>query len=124
MTLLTLLLACAGAPAPEPQPAAAASTAAQQAPPPPTSLADGVVIWLAPGTHHDSKVELVCMGDAPYRERFDLSQGRVGFPGVPEGADCTVYFKGGAPAQFAPVRRGQVLRCNIVGTTATCEDST
>ena len=33
---------------------------------------------------------------------------------------CTMFFKGGPPAQYKPVRGGASYTCKIVGTTAVC----
>jgi hypothetical protein len=68
-------------------------------------------------------IELVC---GLWRDRQTLQMdgagigGTVWFQAVPAG-DCTVYFKGGSPAQFGPVNGGDALRCKLIATTAVCE---
>lgn len=62
-------------------------------------------------------VEVVC--PSGFRQRTALSGGKGSVPSVPQEA-CTMYFKGGAPAQFAPVSGGRSLNCSIRGTTAVC----
>ena len=64
-------------------------------------------------------VELIC-GGGSYRLRQAFSAGVTKFGGVP-GGQCTLYFKGGIPAKFAPVSRGKSYNCSIIGQTAVCE---
>ena len=70
-----------------------------------------------------TSIELVC---GLWRDRQTLRMdaagigGTVWFQAVPSG-DCTVYFKGGSPAQFGPAHGGDALRCKLVATTAVCE---
>lgn len=76
-----------------------------------------LVITLAGTEHHTQGLEVDC--PSGFRERAPLTSGQGSFAYVPK-EDCTLWFKGGAPAQFSPVRGGQTLDCEIVGTTALC----
>ncbi len=68
-------------------------------------------------------LELVC--PSGHRDRVSLVRDAAGIGGtarfdqVPE-ESCTLHFKGGSPAQFAPVQGGQALSCNLQATTAVC----
>jgi hypothetical protein len=64
-----------------------------------------------------TSVEVTC--PSGYRQRASISAGKASFSGVPSDS-CMLYFKGGAPAQFGPVRGGQSLKCSIQATTAVC----
>lgn len=64
-----------------------------------------------------TSVEVVC--PSGFRQRSALAGGRGSIASVPQ-EDCTLYFKGGAPAQYKPVRGGQSLSCSIQGTTGLC----
>jgi len=55
------------------------------------------------------------------RERATLSNGTAMVKGIPTDEDCTLYFKGGMPVQFHPVRGGQSLTCTFEGATASCK---
>lgn len=77
-----------------------------------------LVVQLVGTEHHTQGLEVDC--PSGFRERTPLMGGEGRFAYVPK-EDCTLWFKGGVPAQFGPVRGGQTLACEIVGTTAICE---
>lgn len=62
-------------------------------------------------------VEVVC--PSGFRQRTALSGGKGSMASVPN-ESCTMFFKGGPPAQYKPVRGGASYTCKIVGTTAVC----
>jgi hypothetical protein len=66
-----------------------------------------------------SAVELNCSAGS-YRKKMPFSGGVARFSGVP-GSNCELYFKGGIPAKFTPVRAGKSYSCSIIGTTAVCK---
>ena len=76
-----------------------------------------LVVSLLGAEHHTQGLEVDC--PSGFRERTPLSAGQGRFAYVPK-EDCTLWFKGGVPAQYGPVRGGQTLDCEIVGTTAVC----
>ncbi len=55
-----------------------------------------------------------------FRQRTAISGGTGTLQGVPL-ESCTLFFKGGAPAKYGPVKGGQTLTCSITGTTAVCK---
>lgn len=123
MSLMMLsLLACAASSArpPEAEAAAAAEPELPEvvAPPPAPASDDAMRVFLMSGSHHSTAVELVC--PSGFRHREGLEGGWVSFEGVPAGEDCTLYFKGGAPAKYEPVQGGQDLKCQIAATTGVC----
>ena len=65
-----------------------------------------------------SAIEITCPGG--FRKRASLGGGVGSISDVPQ-ENCSLYFKGGAPAKFAGVSGGRTLNCAIVGTTATCQ---
>ena len=73
-------------------------------------------IELAPGVYA-LKADVQCPGG--FHVRVPFESGVAMIHDVPD-LDCTLRFKGGAPARFGPVRGGQSLMCDLVGTTATC----
>lgn len=104
-------------PAPAPAPARPRTPSAPRAPTPaPASGPATLTVKLADAGGANA-VEVVC--PSGFRQRSALSGGSGSIASVPQ-EKCTMYFKGGAPAQFGPVRGGQSLNCNIVGTTAVC----
>lgn len=129
--ILTLIIGCAGRhSAPEAATVAPTSTAPATA----NATADGwtgagapaktsLAIALDDAGAGTTAIELVC---GLWRDRQTLQMdaagigGTVWFQAVP-GGDCTVYFKGGSPAQFGPAHGGDALRCKLVATTAVCE---
>ncbi|MCB9794015.1 MAG: hypothetical protein H6741_14970 [Alphaproteobacteria bacterium] len=119
---LLSLLACGGASKQAPE--ASASTAGESAlpevvqPPAPPANANELRLFLMSGSHHATAAELIC--PSGYRLRVPLEGGWARFEEVPAGEDCTVYFKGGAPANFEPVQGGQDLKCQISATTGVC----
>ena len=101
------------------RPRAPAAPASSRRPSSNTSSAGrGAVIVKLPDSTQSSAVELVCAAGA-YRLRKSFAGGVASFSGVP-GGSCTLYFKGGIPAKFAPVTAGRSYTCNIIGTTASC----
>ena len=63
-----------------------------------------------------SWLELTCASGA--RLRADVVENTAVFEAVPD-EDCTLLFKGGAPAKYRPIRWG-TWRCNLTDTTAVC----
>lgn len=69
-------------------------------------------------------VEVSC--PSGYRTRASLLPTLGGTVGVARATNlpdeaCELWFKGGTPAAFSPVRAGQDLRCTVQGSTALCE---
>lgn len=62
-------------------------------------------------------IELSCSGG--YRMRKAVNAGTVTFRNVPD-SPCSLYFRGGVPARYSPVRPGQELTCQLIGSTAIC----
>lgn len=121
--LLVPLLACARhAPAPPPPPPPAPVVAPAPVPDTtrvPEGVPQGMLrVRMEGDAGHNHSVELVCP-QAGYRARAPLAEGRAELNGAPV-EDCTLYFKGGVPAQFSPVRGGDQLVCTLVATTAVC----
>ena len=120
--LLLFICACATKEAPDTTAAAPAVTAAQQAeftgPPPAPSRDSELRLYLHPGSHHSTAAEVVCPSD--YRVRVPLLGDWAAFEGLPANEDCAVFFKGGAPAKYEPVRGGEDLKCKIAATTGVC----
>lgn len=124
---LGLAVACGPKEAPPPPPAAAAAPALQATPLPEVDTAapraDEVLVRVHPG--RAVGLELVC--SEGYRERVTLGTGDAPtwlwgrFEGV-AGSECTLHFKGGAPARHLGVRPGAALTCDLVGSTAVCGD--
>ncbi|MAY81656.1 MAG: hypothetical protein CL930_12835 [Deltaproteobacteria bacterium] len=83
------------------------------------SAGRGTVIVTIKDASQASAVELVCSAGS-YRKRQSFSGGVARFSGVP-GSNCELYFKGGIPAKFTPVRAGKSYGCSIIGTTAVCK---
>lgn len=78
----------------------------------------GAVTVILTGAARATSVEITCPGG--FRDRGEFAQGVAVVPAVPP-EDCTVRFKGGPPAKYAPVRGGQSLSCSFQGTTALCK---
>lgn len=121
--LLVPLMACTSrAPAPPPAPAPAEPVAPASIPDTtrvPEGVPQGMLRVRVEGdAGHNHSVELVCP-QAGYRDRAPLAEGLAELNGAPV-EDCTLYFKGGVPAQFTPVRGGEQLVCTLVATTAVC----
>ncbi len=104
------------APAPAPKPKVKSSTP-KAAAPAPSSGPGTLTVTLADASQATS-IEVNC--PSGFRQRSALSGGRGSIASVPQ-EKCVLYFKGGAPAQFAPVNGGRSLSCSIVGTTAVCK---
>lgn len=100
---------------PAPKPKAKAST---PKPAPAPSSGPGTLSVTLADASQATAIEVVC--PSGFRQRSALSGGRGSIASVPQ-EKCTMYFKGGAPAQFAPVGGGRSLSCSIVGTTAVCK---
>jgi hypothetical protein len=64
----------------------------------------------------NSSVELVCSSK---RDRASFRGGAASFSGVPN-EDCQLFFKGGVPGKYGPVRGGQSVTCEMIGSTANC----
>lgn len=60
--------------------------------------------------------ELSCASG--WRARSDVVENTAVFDGVPK-EDCTLLFKGGAPARYRPIGWG-TWRCSLADTTAVC----
>lgn len=68
-------------------------------------------------------VEVSC--PSGYRTRATLLPTLGGTIGVARATNvpdepCELWFKGGTPAAFSPVRAGQDLSCTVQGSTAIC----
>ena len=61
-------------------------------------------------------LELKCPNG--FRERSAIKVNTAVFYAVPD-EQCTLYFKGGVPAQYSPINTGTYY-CSISGTTAVC----
>jgi hypothetical protein len=61
-------------------------------------------------------LELTCSGG--FRSRVEIALNTAVFEGVPS-EECTLFFKGGVPAKFRPIRAG-TWSCGLSGTTAVC----
>ena len=66
-----------------------------------------------------TSVEVTCSSSG-FRQRAAISGNTATVSNVPQ-ESCTLHFKGGAPAKYSPVRGGQSLSCNIIGTTGVCK---
>lgn len=63
-----------------------------------------------------ASLELTCSDG--FRSRVDISLNTAVFESVPD-EECTLFFKGGVPAKFRPIRAG-TWSCGLSGTTAVC----
>jgi hypothetical protein len=91
--------------APSPRPARASST--------------GTVTIMVPEGQRFTGVEIKCDGSG-FRNRGAFSGQSARVQDVPN-ESCTLYFKGGAPAQFRPVSGGRSYSCEFPAPgTATC----
>jgi hypothetical protein len=63
-----------------------------------------------------SALELTC--SEGFRARADVSLNTAVFDGVPD-EECTLFFKGGVPAKFRPIRQG-TWSCGLSNTVAVC----
>lgn len=104
-------------PAPAPAPKPKAKTTTPKPAPAPSNGPGTLTVVLADATQATA-VEVVC--PSGFRQRTALSGGKGSIASVPQ-EKCTMYFKGGAPAQFAPVNGGRTFSCSIIGTTAVCK---
>jgi Ca-activated chloride channel family protein len=77
----------------------------------------GVATIRVPAAQPFTSVEVKC---SAVRARANFVDGVARVPDVPTNEDCTVFFKGGVPAQFKPVRGGMLLDCVVVGGTTRC----
>ncbi|MBL8614121.1 MAG: serine/threonine protein kinase [Deltaproteobacteria bacterium] len=96
---------------PKPKPASGGAA------PAPAPRANGGSVSVRLSGAPNTSFEVSCPGG--FRGRGSLSGGAGSVSGVP-GEDCTVYFKGGPPAKYGPVRGGQSISCTIEGNTAIC----
>lgn len=116
--VLLLFLGCARAPEPT-------------APPPPPPPEVDPARALEPGElqvrlHNPESlrsVEVSC--PSGYRTRATLAPTLGGTVGVARASNlpdeaCELWFKGGTPAAFSPVRPGMDLSCTVTGATAVC----
>ena len=119
MTLIILLLlGCARTPE---------ATAPPPAPPPEVqpdrALEPGELQVRLANPDSLRSVEVSC--PSGYRTRPTLVPTLGGTVGVARASNlpdepCELWFKGGTPAAFSPVRAGQDLRCTVTGATAVC----
>ncbi len=63
-----------------------------------------------------ASLELTCSDG--YRTRAEVSLNTAVFDGVPD-EECTLFFKGGVPAKFRPIRAG-TWSCGLSSTVAVC----
>lgn len=56
--------------------------------------------------------------DGQFRERVTLTENTAVFDHVPS-QECTLLFKGGVPAKYAPLKYGTYY-CSLTGATAVC----
>jgi hypothetical protein len=85
-----------------------------EAPAPP--LPPGQIkVLVAEGLPHPT-VELTCPGG--FRQRAAVMEHAALFTGVPD-EDCDLFFKGGAPLRYRPLRYG-TWACSVVANTAVC----
>ena len=133
--LAVLLLAGCGGKEPPPQaapvqatrePVAATAAAESEAWTEPTSAPkrDEIAVGITDITGGVTSVELVCTAGHRDRQAVIPDAARIGgtvwFRGVATDS-CTLWFKGGQPAQYGPVKGGTAWLCTLVGTTAVCE---
>ena len=116
--LLILVSACA----PPPPPAAPAAAAPPEvSPDAPLEPGELQVRLSQPGSIR--AVEVACPDGYRSRATLTLTMGDtigVGrLSNVPDQA-CELWFKGGTPAAYGPVRPGQDLRCTVQQSTALC----
>lgn len=104
-------------PAPVPTAKPKPKSTTPKATPAPSSGPGTLTVILADASQATA-VEVVC--PSGFRQRSALSGGKGSIASVPQ-EKCTMYFKGGAPAQFAPVSGGRSFNCSIIGTTAVCK---
>lgn len=86
----------------------------EEAPAPP--LAAGELRVLVTERVNNTALELTCPGG--YRQRSVVADHSARFTGVPN-EDCELWFKGGAPLRFRPVRPA-TWTCDVVSATAVC----
>lgn len=83
-----------------------------------TALSPGEVKITISEAFNATMLELNCRGG--YRERVAISGYQGSFASVPEGDDCTLSFKGGAPGQYRGITPG-VWQCDKQGTAVFCK---
>lgn len=64
-----------------------------------------------------TEMELSC--DSGYRSRVPVVEHQGTFTGVPEGDECTLNLKGGAPLKYRPLSPG-AWQCHLVTGTLLC----
>jgi serine/threonine protein kinase len=107
-------------PRPAPVPGAAPSSGPAPTPRPSSSSAGGNVgVTIPADARYPGGVEITCPNG--FRARGAFSGQTATVPGVPS-ESCTLFFKGGSPAQFRPVSGGRNYRCTFPAPgTAACE---
>lgn len=87
----------------------------------PISDAAGRVNVVFSGVYDTKWFEMSC-NSGEYRQRMDIVDNTATFNDVPSG-ECTLFFKGGTPAQYRGVTAAS-WRCSLTGTTAVCSKFT
>lgn len=108
-------------PKPKPRPSGGGSTDGGSTKPPPTPKFSGPAplnVSMSGDLAGTTSLEVNC--PSGFRERGRLNGTSATVPNVPQ-EGCTLFFKGGPPAKFSPVRGGQSLSCSIQGTTGVCK---
>jgi len=96
----------------------AGNCALQDVPHAPISDAPGRLnVVLAEDYAENGWMEVVCADG--YRKRADIKEHTAVFDELKTGSECTLYWKGGAPASLKHVVPGSE-RCTLSGTTAVC----
>jgi hypothetical protein len=83
---------------------------------PVTDAPGRVNVIVATALPKGAALELTCTG---FRVRTEVVQNTAVFDGVPDGADCELYFKGTVPARFRPIAAG-TWSCSLSGAAAIC----
>lgn len=78
--------------------------------------APGRVNVILTGEYDTRWLEISCADGA--RQRADIETNTATFDGITRD-DCTLFFKGGSPAQYRPIVAGS-WRCGLTATTAVC----
>ncbi|MFT5684204.1 MAG: serine/threonine protein kinase [Myxococcota bacterium] len=86
-------------------------------PPKPPSTPTGEIRVSIDSAAPFTAVEVICPSGV--RERGYFSNGNARVTGIPS-ENCSLNFKGGAPAKFSPVSGGASLKCSYSGSTMSC----
>ncbi len=105
------------APAPAAKQPRSTTPRAPSAPAAPKLGANATVTVNFTGATLPTSVTIQCNGG--FIDKRALSNGSASIPGVPTGDTCQMHPKG-TVATSAPVRGGQTLNCQIIGTTSSC----